>query len=244
MSLSQQRKNRCIQIIHDLMSRSISKIFAEPVDPILDNCENYFNIIHKPMDLGTVLRNLETDKYKRYSEFKSDMELIWNNALKYNGPDSQITVLAWQLKAWFDEMTYLMSDNELDDWITKLADIQQQISFYIQRCNTPKDKTEPIQKSKNAKKRKPPPREQEDPHDTAKTKKTKRSQIRKMSYYETEEITKQINGLEDEDTILKVLAIIKKEEPDLNANESSEINMMKLSSSTRFKIQDYLHSIE
>ncbi|CAG8950905.1 hypothetical protein HYFRA_00003122 [Hymenoscyphus fraxineus] len=45
---------------------------------------DYYNVIKTPMDLGTMTKNLKLNKYKSKDEFVADLELIWNNCLKYN----------------------------------------------------------------------------------------------------------------------------------------------------------------
>lgn len=46
---------------------------------------NYHLIIKEPMDLGTVQKKIGT--YNTYKEFKRDLDLIWDNCIKYNaGP--------------------------------------------------------------------------------------------------------------------------------------------------------------
>lgn len=44
-------------------------------------------VIKKPMDLSTLLTNIDEHKYVTVSEFMLDADLIWQNALEYN-PDS------------------------------------------------------------------------------------------------------------------------------------------------------------
>ncbi|XP_014882471.1 ATPase family AAA domain-containing protein 2-like isoform X2 [Poecilia latipinna] len=43
-------------------------------------------VIQKPMDLSTLLYNIDEHKYVTVDEFMSDADLIWQNALEYN-PD-------------------------------------------------------------------------------------------------------------------------------------------------------------
>ncbi|KAI7959843.1 hypothetical protein MJO29_004911 [Puccinia striiformis f. sp. tritici] len=45
---------------------------------------DYFDIIRKPMDLGTVLKKVKGGVYKTKSAFNDDLELIWTNCLTYN----------------------------------------------------------------------------------------------------------------------------------------------------------------
>ncbi|ORD94228.1 Y0777 [Enterospora canceri] len=43
---------------------------------------NYFEVISRPMDLGTMTKKLGL--YRSMAEFKADLDLIWDNCLAYN----------------------------------------------------------------------------------------------------------------------------------------------------------------
>jgi transcriptional activator SPT7 len=46
---------------------------------------DYYNVIHRPMDLGTMQRNLRTGTYyKSKALFLEELDLIWENCLAYN----------------------------------------------------------------------------------------------------------------------------------------------------------------
>jgi transcriptional activator SPT7 len=46
---------------------------------------DYYNIIRRPMDLGTVQRNFKTGTYfKSKAHFMEEVNLIWDNCLRYN----------------------------------------------------------------------------------------------------------------------------------------------------------------
>jgi transcriptional activator SPT7 len=46
---------------------------------------DYYNIIPRPMDLGTMQRNLKTGTYyKSKAQFMEELDLIWENCLVYN----------------------------------------------------------------------------------------------------------------------------------------------------------------
>ncbi|KAM6900033.1 ATPase family AAA domain-containing protein 2-like [Xenentodon cancila] len=60
------------------------KIFTKPVDT--EEVPDYLMVIKKPMDFSTLLTNIDEHKYVTVSEFMSDADLIWQNALEYN-PD-------------------------------------------------------------------------------------------------------------------------------------------------------------
>lgn len=46
-------------------------------------------VVKRPMDLSTLLANIDEQKYVTVGEFMSDADLIWQNGLKYN-PDSDL----------------------------------------------------------------------------------------------------------------------------------------------------------
>ncbi len=45
---------------------------------------DYYNFIKTPMDLGSMTKKLKGTQYKSKAEFVTDLNLIWDNCLKYN----------------------------------------------------------------------------------------------------------------------------------------------------------------
>ncbi|XP_078811230.1 ATPase family AAA domain-containing protein 2 isoform X7 [Oryzias latipes] len=72
-------------VTESLMVERRFKIFSKPVD--IEEVPDYLMVIKKPMDLSTLLTNIDEHKYTTVGEFLEDAELIWKNALEYN-PDS------------------------------------------------------------------------------------------------------------------------------------------------------------
>ncbi|TNV81723.1 hypothetical protein FGO68_gene7309 [Halteria grandinella] len=71
-------------MLSNLKKSTNAKHFQEPIDPKRDNAPNYFNIIAEPMDLGTVKQRLNSNYYHTMQEFLDDMQLIFENCLKYH----------------------------------------------------------------------------------------------------------------------------------------------------------------
>lgn len=69
-----------------IAKRDPEGIFAEPVTD--DIAPGYSAIIHHPLDLKTVLKKIETNAYPSVNEFRDDFELMCNNAMTYNTPDT------------------------------------------------------------------------------------------------------------------------------------------------------------
>jgi transcriptional activator SPT7 len=56
--------------------------FLKPVQK--REAPNYYDIIKRPMDLGTMSKKLKNYQYTSKAEFEVDLNLIWNNCLMYN----------------------------------------------------------------------------------------------------------------------------------------------------------------
>ena len=56
------------------------------------------------MDISTVEKKLKDHEYSAYSQFESDIKLIWSNALKYNPPNSPIYPMTVNIKNFFDKI--------------------------------------------------------------------------------------------------------------------------------------------
>ncbi|XP_030003963.1 ATPase family AAA domain-containing protein 2-like isoform X2 [Sphaeramia orbicularis] len=64
------------------------KAFTEPVDE--DEVPAYSAVIKRPMDLSTLLTNIDEHRYGTVGDFMADADLIWQNALEYS-PDGDAT---------------------------------------------------------------------------------------------------------------------------------------------------------
>ena len=63
---------------------------------------DYLKLITHPMDLGTVLNKLKRYEYETVAALQADLDLIWDNAIRYNGEDS------W-MKKYVDHMRAVTS---------------------------------------------------------------------------------------------------------------------------------------
>lgn len=77
--------------------------FMVPVDWRGLNLPDYPKIVKKPMDLGTILEKLDSDKYTSLAAFATDVRLVWGNAQRYNQPGSGIYSASENLSAIFEE---------------------------------------------------------------------------------------------------------------------------------------------
>nr|XP_022324480.1 transcription initiation factor TFIID subunit 1-like isoform X2 [Crassostrea virginica] len=59
--------------------------------------KDYYDVIKHPMDLSTLLKNVQSHKYQAREQFLSDVDLIYQNCEKYNGPGSNYTKTALKM---------------------------------------------------------------------------------------------------------------------------------------------------
>jgi transcription initiation factor TFIID subunit 2 len=76
----------CRSCLKKLFESRHAPLFMHPVDPVRDNAPSYFDVITDPMDLTSMMNQLNAGMYRDRFHFKSDFELITANAKKYT-PD-------------------------------------------------------------------------------------------------------------------------------------------------------------
>ncbi|OQR81493.1 phosphatidylserine synthase, partial [Thraustotheca clavata] len=93
----------------EIVNHELAWPFLEPVDPVKLNIPTYFQIIERPMDLGTINTRLQMATgedqdematvfgpptamltYNSLDEYKQDLLLVFDNAVKFNGDDGRI----------------------------------------------------------------------------------------------------------------------------------------------------------
>ena len=76
------------------------------MDPIALNIPTYFDVIQRKdaRDLKLIRQKLENDKYASMEAFEADIDLMVNNAILFNGADSEVGKVAVLLRARVSEM--------------------------------------------------------------------------------------------------------------------------------------------
>lgn len=112
-------KEKCLAIMEEILEHPISEVFYEPVDPVADEVPDYFDIIKNPSDLSTVQNKLVTDQYQSFDDFKRDMNLIWENAILYNGRGSFPAFIADQLGRIFQRRISQIEVPTPEQWVSE-----------------------------------------------------------------------------------------------------------------------------
>lgn len=94
-------KSRFGEVLRALMEHQNGWVFNTPVDPIELGLPDYFQVIKKPMDLGSIKKRLENGCYHSLEELEADVNLTFDNAMEYNPDGSVVFNMAKELKDKF-----------------------------------------------------------------------------------------------------------------------------------------------
>lgn len=266
----QQELRFCESVLTEIMKPKYQKFafpFLIPVDPVALNIPSYLKIIKKPMDFGTIEKNLKEGVYQKAQDFYNDAQLVFQNCFKFNPEGDEVNRMGKELKRVFDSLweekaawlaTHApasdpqsadeMSDDE-DHALTAeqqntLAAIQQQIAQLnetAKRLQQEMDERAAARKKKAAPKKKalavPPPAKAIKP---AKPRKP----VAPLSFAQKQEISEGILTLGDEE-MPKAVQIIKNGCPhlrDVNDDEM-EIDMDEIDDNTLRELYKFIKQV-
>jgi len=99
--------HKCLPIVQELIDHQFGWVFAEAVDPVALGLPDYFDVVKKPMHLELVKKKLENAIYADMDSFERDARLVFENAILYNGEDSEVGNLA---QTMLSELSTLYQD--------------------------------------------------------------------------------------------------------------------------------------
>ncbi|KAL4251521.1 Transcription initiation factor TFIID subunit 2 [Abortiporus biennis] len=104
--LAWNEKRSLQSIMNKLVQDPISWVFREPVDPVLLGIPTYHDVIpkSKARDLKTIRQKLEIDKYDTVEAFEADLDLMVNNAILFNGAESEVGKIAKLVRDKYREL--------------------------------------------------------------------------------------------------------------------------------------------
>ena len=89
---------RIAKVVSTLIKRDDAAPFRMPVDPQVLEIPDYFEVIDHPMDLGTILN--EINLYTQFKKFVADLLLVWDNCCRYNPKQNAIHQTALKLREY------------------------------------------------------------------------------------------------------------------------------------------------
>ncbi|KAF1852010.1 Bromodomain-containing protein [Cucurbitaria berberidis CBS 394.84] len=115
----QQELKFCESVLTELLKPKYSTLtfpFITPVDPVALNIPSYLKIIKKPMDFGTIERNLKNGVYQSAKDFHNDAQLVFLNCYKFNPEGDAVNKMGHQLEDLFESLW-----KEKADWLAQHA---------------------------------------------------------------------------------------------------------------------------
>lgn len=128
MPLTPFQYDWCLQLTDEMISWPLCLPFVNMVDPELDGAPDYFDVIKNPMALSIVKKKLEENKYKKISAWKDDVNLIWDNAIKYNGDETLFALMALEAKLWFNKKVDKIPKTQEDHLMRKICSLKKDLN--------------------------------------------------------------------------------------------------------------------
>ncbi|CAI8050147.1 Bromodomain-containing protein 2 [Geodia barretti] len=88
--------------------------FHKPVDPVALSLPDYFQIVKRPMDMGTVKKNLENCMYSCSKECIQDYRQMFNNCYLYNKPTDDVVMMCHEVEKALDRKLQDMPAQEVE----------------------------------------------------------------------------------------------------------------------------------
>lgn len=121
---------KCHKITRKFINKKTFEIFKNRVDE--KEAHKYYEVIEEPMWLTEVNRKIKNRLYKKLDQYVHDMNLIWSNAIAYNGDKSLIGILAQCGQYKFNKELQELTTTKQDEHLYDLKKYSEQISFYTQ----------------------------------------------------------------------------------------------------------------
>ncbi|NWV04393.1 BRDT protein, partial [Ptilonorhynchus violaceus] len=99
-------------VMRAMWRHNFSWPFQQPVDAAALNLPDYYTIIKKPMDLGTIKKRLEHNYYTKAAECIEDFKTMFWNCYMYNKPGDDIVFMAEELEKVFMQKIAQMPPEE------------------------------------------------------------------------------------------------------------------------------------
>ncbi|KAK1666092.1 hypothetical protein QYE76_054251 [Lolium multiflorum] len=129
---------RIRMLLNKLLQHEDGWVFAKPVDSLSLGLRDYYSDIYDPMDLGTVSRRLDGNRYMDLHSFARDVRLTFHNAMVYNDKGDDVYESAAELSeifesGWASIEQELPSPPSITDRRMKLKDELPRLSKGLQR---------------------------------------------------------------------------------------------------------------
>ncbi|CAM6069315.1 unnamed protein product [Sphagnum tenellum] len=229
----------CGTLLKKLMGHKHAWVFNKPVDAEDWGILDYYTVIKKPMDLGTVKKKLESGYYTSPTGMADDVRLTFSNAMTYNPPGNDVYVMASTLgstfeKLWKDIAGKLVVEQQVDDSAGMVVHKDGRLNLEQQglqdddvgrkvQSNLPRLRQAPVGRAVMQAKPKPT--------DVVK---------RPMTFEEKEKLSKQMESLPEE-KLVRVIEIMRKRHPEIGEdNEEVEVDIESIDNETLWELERFI----
>lgn len=97
----------CKKVLHQLLGKKYhneNQWFREPVDVVRFGLHDYLEKVQRPMDLGTIRKNLDNGLYRSGDDFARDVRQVWHNCRIYNPPGDPVASSGFTMSKVFEQL--------------------------------------------------------------------------------------------------------------------------------------------
>jgi hypothetical protein len=102
--LLREQLKYCSSIMRSLKRHKDAGPFLNAVDAVALNVPDYYDIIKRPMDFGTISTNISKGKYASVESFVLDVRQVFLNCATYNKDGTVVNAMGKRLEAAFDNL--------------------------------------------------------------------------------------------------------------------------------------------
>ena len=135
IQMSEQKNDlvhsRMLSITNEFLKDPISVYFTQPISQDDDFAAEYFAQIKHPMDLKTLKRNIIENKYNSITEWARDFNLIFDNAITFNGEGNLISGAAHYLQKKFSKKYRELLSQNSQVFETKIIELRNKLAVLL-----------------------------------------------------------------------------------------------------------------
>lgn len=103
------RSREFLSLVNKLKKFEKVEPFLYPVDPVALGIPDYPLVITRPMDISTIESNARDGIYETFEQFEADVQLIVDNATRYNPAGHPVHLMALELREHFAQILHARS---------------------------------------------------------------------------------------------------------------------------------------
>jgi hypothetical protein len=213
----------------NLATHPICEMFAQAVDPERDEAPGYFNVVTKPMDLSKVRSKLEKRQYSTVSEWKDDVNLVFQNAISYNGKGSPVGIVACELQSIFRNLVKVLTDDQNSTWFNELLQLRREM------CDHVAQRTQSLFGHAHSS----ISTQKQNPTVVESTAEVRRLVVNSMPKGELERLASNLALLTDPPQLDHIAIILERGNPEVDSSDGASIDMNLLSPQTLRELKDF-----